>query len=130
MCKKLPSCPSAKISLLCPCSLSPYICHSSLVCTQKLINDLFKLQKSAIRIICNVNFNSHMEPLFIREDILPLPDLIHFFKVQFMHRFSQKNFLPTSFDQLWIRNNVHTIGENEIQLRNQNHFKLPPPELL
>ena len=98
-------------------------------CTQKLINDLFKLQKSAIRIICNVNYNSHTEPLFKREDILPLPDLVHFFKVQFMHRFSQ-NFLPTSFDQVWIRNNVRTIGENEIQLRNQNRFQLPPPELL
>ena len=63
-------------------------------CTQKLINDLFKLQKSAIRIICNVNYNSHTEPLFKREDILPLPDLISFFKVQFMHRFSQNFLLP------------------------------------
>ena len=42
-----------------------------------------------------------------------------------MHRFSQ-NFLPTSFDQVWSQNNVRTIGENEIQLNNQNQFQLPP----
>ena len=70
-------------------------------CTQKLINDLFKLQKTAIGIISNVNYNFHTEPLFKREDILPLPDLINFLKVQFMQRFSQ-NFLPASFDQVWI----------------------------
>ena len=58
-------------------------------------------------------------------DILPLPDLINFFKVQFMQRFSQ-NFLPASFDQVWIRNDIRTIGENEIQLRNHNRFQLPP----
>ena len=71
------------------------------------------------------NYNFHKEPLFKREDILPLPDLINFFKVQFMQRFSQ-NFLPASFDQVWIRNDICTIGKNEIQLRNHNRFQLPP----
>ena len=94
-------------------------------CTQKLINELFKLQKSAIQIICNVNYNFHTEPLFKREEILPLPDLISFFKVQFMHRFSQK-FLPSSFDQVWIRNDIRNIGENKIQLRNNSRLQLPP----
>ena len=82
--------------------------------------------KSAIRIICNVNYNSHTETLFEREEILPLPDLISFFKVQFMHRFSQK-FLPSSFDQVWIRNDIRNIGKNKIQLRNNNSgLQLPP----
>jgi len=94
-------------------------------CTQNLINDLFKLQKSAIRTICNVKYNCHTEPLFKKEEILPLPDLINFFKVQFMQRFCQK-FLPTSFDQIWVRNDIRNIGENEIQLRNNNRLQLPP----
>ena len=49
-------------------------------CSQNLITDLFKLQKAALRIICNVKYNDHTEPLFKREEILPLPDLINFFK--------------------------------------------------
>ena len=48
-----------------------------------------------------------------------------FFKVQFMHRFSQK-FLPSSFDQAWIRNDIRNIGKNKIQLRNNSRLQLPP----
>ena len=77
----------------------------------------FKKQQLVLSPMFNYNF--HKEPLFKREDILPLPDLINFFKVQFMQRFSQ-NFLPASFDQVWIRNDICTIGENEIQLHNHN----------
>ena len=33
-------------------------------CSQNLINDLFKLQKAAVRILCNVRYNEHTEPLF------------------------------------------------------------------
>jgi hypothetical protein len=94
-------------------------------CTQKLLTELFKLQKAAIRIICNVSYNFHTEPLFKREEILPLPDLVNFFKVQFMQRFCQK-FLPVSFEQVWVKNEIRNIGENEIQLRNNNRLQLPP----
>ena len=45
-----------------------------------------------------------------------------------MHRFSQK-FLPASFDRVWIRNDVRNIGENEIQLRNNDRLRLPPSRL-
>ena len=34
-----------------------------------------------------------------------------------MQRFSQ-NFLPSSFNDIWLRNSIRNIGENEIQLRN------------
>ena len=98
-------------------------------CPQNLLNDLFKMQKSAIRIICNVNYNEHTEPLFKREEILPLPDLVSFFKLQFMQRFVQ-GFLPPSFSQIWTRNNIRNIGENEIQLRNTNGLQLPPSRLV
>ena len=78
---------------------------------------LFKMQKSAVRIISGSSYNSHTEPLFKKLKILPLPDLITFSKIQFMQRFSQKN-LPESVNDIWVRNLVRNIGANEIQLRN------------
>lgn len=97
-------------------------------CIPSLINELFKLQKSAIRIICNASYNAHTEPLFKKEEILPLPDLVTFFKIQFIQRFTH-NFLPVSFDEIWIKNSVRNLGENEIQLRNNNEFRIPPSRL-
>ena len=88
------------------------------------LNEIFKMQKSAIRIITGSSYNSHTEPLFKRLQILPLPDLISFSKLQFMHRFLQK-FLPSSFNETWIKNSVRNIGENEIQLRNFFNCNMP-----
>ena len=62
-------------------------------------------------------YNAHTELLFKKLQIMPLPDLITFSKIQFMQRFTQ-GFLPVSFNETWVRNAVRNIGENEIQLRN------------
>jgi len=86
------------------------------------INELFKLQKAAVRIISHAKYNAHTEPIFKKLQILPLPDLITFTKIQFMQRFTQE-FLPESFNQTWVRNQIRNIGENEIQLRNFNQFQ-------
>ena len=97
-------------------------------CSTSLINDLFKLQKSAIRILCNTKYNSHTEPLFKREEILPLPDLVTFSKIQVILRFRQ-GFLPSSFDEVWTYNAVRIFGENEILLRNNQQLQHPPSRL-
>ena len=81
------------------------------------INDLFKIQKSAIRVITGSAYNSHTEPLFKKLQILPLPDLILFNKLQFMQSFNQ-NLLPSSFNDTWVKNSIRNIGENDIQLCN------------
>ena len=47
----------------------------------------------------------------------PLPDLILFNKLQFMQSFNQ-NFLPSSFNDTWVKNSIRNIGENDIQLCN------------
>jgi hypothetical protein len=60
-------------------------------------DNIYKLQKAAIRIINGEKYNAHTEPLFKSSKILPLPDLCNYFKIQFMHRFTQK-FLPISFN--------------------------------
>ena len=49
--------------------------------------------------------------------ILPLPDLILFNKLQFMQSFNQ-NFLPSSVNDTWVKNSIRNIGENDIQLGN------------
>ena len=82
-----------------------------------LIIEIFKMQKAAVRLITGSAYNAHTEPLFKKLKILPLPDLITFSKIQFIQRFSQK-FLPSSFNDIWVRNSIRNIGENEIQLRN------------
>ena len=54
------------------------------------INEIFKMQKKAIRIVSGASYNAHTEPLFKKLQVLPLPDLISFTKIQFMQRFKQK----------------------------------------
>ena len=97
-------------------------------CSTSLLNKMFKLLKAAVQIVCNSFYNSHTEPLFKREEILPLPDLVSFYKIQFLQRFSQE-LLPESFNKIWLRNTIRNIGENEIQLRNNNQFTNPPSHL-
>ena len=87
------------------------------------ISELFKMQKAAIRIVAGAKYNSHTEPLFKELQILPLPDLITYNKIQFMQRFTQQ-FLPESFNDVWVRNAIRNIGENEIQLRNANQLQI------
>ena len=86
------------------------------------VNKIYKMQENAIRIIAGKPYNAHTEPLFKKLQIMPLPDLITFSKIQFMHRFIQ-GFLPASFNETWVRNAVRNIGANEIQLRNRDHLQ-------
>jgi hypothetical protein len=43
-----------------------------------------KKQKDAVRIVTLSPYNSHTEPLFKKLNILPLKQLIMYFKIQFM----------------------------------------------
>jgi hypothetical protein len=89
-----------------------------------ILNELFKKQKTAIRIISNAKYNAHTEPLFKTLDILPLPSLIQYFQLQFMQHLQQK-FLPDIFSEAWIYNSVREIGENSIVLRNMGQLRVP-----
>jgi hypothetical protein len=95
--------------------------------SQSAVNGLFKLQKKAIRIVSNAKFNSHTEPLFKKLGILPLPDLISFFNLQFMHRFAN-NLLPSAFHGAWITNE-RIIGNNAMRLRNFENLLIQQPNL-
>lgn len=91
-------------------------------CQSSLVNKLFKQQKNAIRILSGAAYNAHTEPLFKAHEILPLPDLISFFKLQFMHRYVN-SLLPISFNDTWKKNTDRNIGENRLQLRNEFNFQ-------
>ncbi len=41
-----------------------------------------------------------------------------------MQRFTQ-NFLPASFGDVWVRNNIRNEGENEIMLQNRDALNIP-----
>ncbi len=88
------------------------------------ISELFRKQKAAIRIITNSRYNQHTEPLFKGTNILPLPNLCDFFKLQFMQRFIQ-GFLPCSFNNTWISNVARRPETVSMVLRNHDDFYVP-----
>lgn len=95
-------------------------------CSQNIINKIFTLQKKAIRIIMNVPFNAHTESLFKKLNILPLPSLIEFFKLQFMQQFSQ-GLLPKIFTNTWTTIEARSLNLNlhNYPLRNSDNLFIP-----
>ncbi len=102
------------------------------VCSQGIINDLFKIQKKAIRLLHGAPFNSHTESLFKKSKILPLPKLINYFKLQFMQQYVQ-GLLPISFINTWTTNADRLAlrgfgGPGTYLLRNSNDLHIPMPQ--
>ncbi len=82
------------------------------------------MQKNAIRLISHAKYNAHTEPLFKLHQILPLPDLKNFFRLQTMHRYTW-NLTPVPLQGMWQRTSDREIGVNNIQLRNNNRLIIP-----
>jgi hypothetical protein len=100
---------------------------------QYMIDSIFKLQKRAIRLVSGSRYNAHTETLFKNHKILPLPNLIKYFQLQFMNQFCN-SFLPLAFDNTWINRNEfrnRTNPENEgYYLRNGDDLYLPQSRLI
>jgi len=96
--------------------------------SESVITDLYRKQKAAIRIISNSSYRAHTEPIFKRLNILPLPSLIEFFKLQFMQRFIQGH-LPPSFNNVWITNEARRSETVSMSLRNHDDFYIPVSRL-
>jgi len=80
-------------------------------CTsQSHLQCLFKMQKSAVRLITNSRYNAHSEPLFKSLEILPLSDLAIFFKLKYMQSYYQKT-IPALLRNTWQLNSERFIGE-------------------
>lgn len=98
-------------------------------CNQALINSIYKLQKKAIRIVNFAAYNSHTENLFLNSKILPLPDLIMYFKLQFMQQYVHGK-LPAIFNDTWLTLDARRQNLNiEYALRNSDNLYLPPANL-
>ena len=93
-----------------------------------VLTELFRKQKAAIRVITNSRYNQHTEPLFKASNILPLPNLCEFFKLQFVQRFIQ-GFLPSSFNNIWIKNEARRAENVSMVLRNHDEFFIPTSRL-
>ena len=82
----------------------------------------------AIRILANKTYNAHTEPLFKILEILPLNDLINFFKLKFFHSYVF-NTIPTAFASTWITTleQRHNDGQLNLlyNLRNNDDYFIP-----
>ena len=88
------------------------------------INSLYLIQKKAIRTISNAKFNAHSLPLFESVNVLPLPELITFTKLQFMHSYVH-NLLPSSFENVWPTNRQRRETEDQPRLRSDQEIFQP-----
>ena len=97
-----------------------------------LLKPLYTKQKAAIRLISLQPYNSHTEPLFKTSNILPLPQLVTYFKVKFMHSYIY-NTAPSAFSNTWPTSLEHrTLPLAPIRgynLRNDNELFIPPSRL-
>jgi hypothetical protein len=82
------------------------------------------LQKKAIRIIANKSYNAHTEPIFKSLEILPFPNLVSFFNLQFMQHYFQ-GFLPSAFNNVWLTNVTRHREDLLLALRNSENVNIP-----
>ena len=89
--------------------------------TDTALKSIKILQKKAIRIISNSNYNAHTSPLFKSLKIMPLESITKFTKLQILYDYKTGN-LPKSFDNKWC-----TVEEriNRAPLRNSDLFDIP-----
>ena len=88
---------------------------------EKNLNMLFKKQKQCLRIISKSRYNSHTEPLFFSNEILPLRDLHTQQKLMFMHSLAF-NYSAVKFDVFKL--NSENLDQRYV-LRNDNDFSIP-----
>ena len=85
------------------------------------IEELFKLQKTALRLIANTFYRAHTEPLFVKYKILKLQDLFSLLRASIIHQY-RKGKLPSSFDKHFFT----FINEDELPRRNDPlYVRLP-----
>jgi hypothetical protein len=86
-----------------------------------LRNKILKMQKRAIRNICNVNYTHHTLELFKELKIFPLQELIKFTQCTLTHSVVYKHG-PKILDNQWVTNLANNPG---IELRNAQDLYIP-----
>ena len=89
----------------------PYLNYCNIVwgnCSITKINQLFLLQKKAIRICSQSNYLDHTNPIFKKQKSLKVEDIHTFQTAIFMYKYTT-NILPISFQSFFTYNaNVHS----------------------
>ncbi len=96
--------------------------------SQSTLNKIAIKQKNAVRIISGAKYNSHSEPLFKQTNILPLPSLIKYFRLQFFQQY-KNGFLPKIFENCWLTNSEKLLNSTIHNLRNVDDFYVPMSRL-
>ncbi len=86
------------------------------------LKPLILKQKQAMRTISNAGYRDHTAPLFANQQILPVNELIHYYKTKFMHN-CMFGHLPPSFFETWQTNRERSVVR---QLRNADDLYVPP----
>ena len=86
----------------------PYLTYSLVVwgsmASKSLCNNLYRLQKSCLKLIAKENRNSNVEPLFAKFKIIRFPDLIEGELCKLGYKLDRK-LLPSPVADLFLRNN-------------------------
>ena len=99
-------------------------CANLIGCASKTdLKKIAVLQKKAIRIISNSNYNAHTKPIFNDLKILPFENILYEQKMLFMHAI-YNNYAPPSFLNVWPKNVNRDLPH---ELRNESNFVLPRP---
>ena len=106
----------------------PYITYCNIIwgnCSISKINQIYRLQKKAVRICTNSSYLAHTNPLFRQLKILKVHDINILQTSIFMFKYT-KNVLPPIFNDLFTYNrNIHSYPT-----RTCNNIHLQNPKIL
>ncbi len=91
------------------------------ITSQSNINKIIKMQKKALRVITQSEYNAHTTPLFNRLKILQYPDIIKLAQLNIMHAVHNK-YAPEALLDTWTLN---ANRQQHYTLRNENDYALP-----
>jgi len=89
-----------------------------------VIKPLIIKQKIAVRLVAGAKHNAHSEPIFKSLGILPIPKLIYYFNIKFVHEYKNKH-LPNIFTNYWPMNRDLRNFENDRELRGDYDLNVP-----
>ena len=79
--------------------------HYGILCWGFESHRLLKLQKRAVRLLCNAKYNAHTEPLFKSLRLLKVGDIFNVQCIKFFYK-SEHGLLPNYFEHFYVRKNA------------------------
>ena len=108
------------------CLIYPHLIYCNILwgcAANSILNELFFLQKRAVRIICKCGYLTHSDPLFKNLGLLKVSDLYKHCCALFAYKF-KNNYLPSVCDSL-LSINIRSNNDMSYNLRAVNEFTIP-----